>query len=752
MTQSIVLFVLILLVALRPLVAESYDSAQSNLTAALGAVSDPSPLATLVFNVLILASALALTVLRWRGRIGAYRKTGLEAGTALILIASIVSCFVASNKRLAINASIDWLCYPVLAITLVQILTHRWQRNILLAVILASACAQSANCLWDHFYGFDDTWDHYVSQKEDLWARQGVPLDSPKVELFERRMQAREAQGYLPHSNVTGSYLVLCGFAALSLAVARWRRRAEVGWVRLVGPAIGVCILAAAVSLTKSTGAVVSAVVGLALWLVVTVCRKWIDAHRGKAFLLGWACVAAGAFAVAGHGMYHGTLPGASLNFRWQYWTTSADMIADHGLTGVGRENLGRHYLQYKPIEAPEEVSNPHNLFVQAIAEWGIIGLVGLVVMLAGVSRTVTRPILPEPSGGGASSEHVPRGPALVWAAAVGCAMLAARIPLAGITDPDFLYYTTVTMGLAWGIGFWLFAPTANEERNVWLSGGIAIGLFAFMLHDMINFATFVPGTATTLFALLAICIAERLPGPAEALGDAPTRRPWPAVLSAAMTLGVVVFAVLPVARSAHHVDRATTLAGLLGQGPTTVDSVDRQFTAADDTDPLDPTACAMRAAWWFAVAEAAPPLRDRAFATAAASAAEAARRDPKSISLARLLAQIHTAKAAHTGLLDDHLTAFNLTGQVLRLYPTDPAGHVAAAQSHLCVAETMKAKGGEAGGRDHLRAAVASYRRALELDDARPDWEVIRGLRDHERRRIEEEIRRAEAQLGDAP
>jgi hypothetical protein len=380
------LFVLIGLVALRPLIGESYDSAGNAVTDALGVVSDPKPLATLIFDALILASSCGWLVARMIGSPRSYRRTGLEWGTALVAVAGIVSCLVAGNKRLAVSATLDWLCLPLLAIALVQLLRKPWQRRLLLAAVLASACVEAAQCV-EQSLTFPETWAHYQSMKSDFWARQGVEPDSSQVELFEQRMKARQATGFFPLSNVAGSYLVLCGLAGIGLTAAQWRRLGN-GPKNLIASlcTISTASVLAAVVLTKSFGAAVSGIAGLVLWIAIRRFREWIDANRVRTWIIAWLCVVAGAGGVIGYGLLRGSLPGWSLTFRWQYWQASSKLIADHWTTGVGRENFSRHYLRYKAIESPEEVANPHDLFVQAAADWGLLGLVGIVVMALGAS------------------------------------------------------------------------------------------------------------------------------------------------------------------------------------------------------------------------------------------------------------------------------------------------------------------------------------------------------------------------------
>ena len=118
-----------------------------------------------------------------------------------------------------------------------------------------------------------------------------------------------------------------------------WRRvRDGADLVAPIAMSLVVAAMLVAIGLTKSLGGFVSLGAGVLSLVVLMVWRRWIDGHRRTVFALGWVGFVIGVVAVVGHGNYHGSLPGASLNFRWQYWTASADMVADHPWTGVGRE------------------------------------------------------------------------------------------------------------------------------------------------------------------------------------------------------------------------------------------------------------------------------------------------------------------------------------------------------------------------------------------------------------------------------
>jgi len=759
------LFVLIGLVALRPLIGESYDSAGNSVTDALGVVSDPKPLATLIFDVLILASSCGWLVARMIGSPRSYRRTGLEWGTALVAVAGIVSCVVAGNKRLAINATLDWLCLPLLAIALVQLLRKPWQRRLLLAAVLASACVEAAHCL-EQSLTFPETWAHYQSMKSDFWARQGVKPDSSQVELFEQRMKARQATGFFPLSNVAGSYLVLCGLAGIGLTAAQWRRLGN-GPKNLIASlcTISTASVLVAVVLTKSFGAAVSGIAGLVLWIAIRRFREWIDANRVRTWMIGWLCVVAGAGGVIGYGLLRGSLPGWSLTFRWQYWQASSKLIADHWATGVGRENFSRHYLRYKAIESPEEVANPHDLFVQAAADWGLLGLVGIVVMALGASlRFAVRP--PARSPPDAEEAAFPtRSTMMLWTVGLLLVVTVGRLPLLGTADPNFLYYSTVITGFVWLLGFIVFLgalPDASPSPYPLPQGGegvgipaavrgaevgvaVAVGLFAFLLHDTINFAMFVPGSATTFFALLGFWLARRSGNPADShMNVGPsvlrTRLALAAVLAAsALVIGI---GVIPVARARYHLDLAQQAAAVPLAGPIHEHAAFRSYDAASASDPFDPTSGIARAQWLVGLTGTSPEQRALLQRRAVEALTTAMQRDPFNIQLPRIRSRLYLDLAESTGAEDDYDAAVEDARRALELYPLNPAGIVALAD--------VQAAAGEALGSEKLmREALANYGEAIRLDDRRLPWETFHRLGTKAKDEIRAKIRRVEERLG---
>ncbi len=747
--QTASLFILLAVVVLRPLVAESYDSAQNSLTQALTSVADPTPVRTLVFDLLILIGTTGWLIARAVGQTRPYRRTGLEWGFVLVALAAGVSCFAAGNKRLAINGSIDWLCLPILTIALTQLLARPWHRRLLLAAVLASACAQATQCLEQATVGYDETWQHYQSIKDSFWSQQGIPLDAPQVENFERRIQSGEATGGLYHSNVTGSLLVLCAMAAIGLTLATWRRASETGnGTSLVATVAVTLLIGFAAVTTNSLGAAISAAAGLLLWLTLHVARSWIDTHPGKAVAIAWCFIAAGGLAVIGHGRYHDSLPGWSLTFRWQWWKASADLVADHRLTGVGRENFRRHYLAYKSIQSPEEVANPHNLFVQAAADWGVIGLAGILTMMVGASLVIARSAQSDET---VKQERAPPptdGHLLPWTVAFGLTVALGRLPLLGTNDSNFLYYATVTTTIAWLLGFVCasrgMTPSASprDPNRRLVATGVGVGLFTFLLHDMINFAFFVPGAATTFFALLAFVMAERYADESSTTQPRGFVRWLPLGGCSTAVLLIIAVGLVPVARSHSALQRARTIAGQPLPTSLTAQLPYHHFQRAADLDPLDPTPLANLTTWLIR-ASYFPGLQDQALGLADESLRRAIERDPVSLKLRRTRVQLYRRMAEANPTRERFLAAIDAAQDAQSLYPQDPEGFVALAGCQLDAGAILRDTA-------LLEQARNSYHRAIELDGSRLWWEELHRFSESERQAIDAAIERASSTLND--
>ena len=69
---------------------------------------------------------------------------------------------------------------------------------------------------------------------------------------------------------------------------------------------------------------------------------------------------------------------------RYAYWRVAiADGFANHPLNGVGAGGFAATWLRYRTI--PERVRVPHSLYVETLAELGLVGFALLIAFFGGI-------------------------------------------------------------------------------------------------------------------------------------------------------------------------------------------------------------------------------------------------------------------------------------------------------------------------------------------------------------------------------
>ncbi len=706
------LFILLIVVAMRPLLSETSESVQEPIARITDTGDSATPATTAWFDLAIWLAALAATVsaalrqTRWRW-------TGVEIGWVILVLAAVVSTTVAGNKRLAANASCDWLTTIVMLAVLANLLRDRLRVGLLLAVITASGLASAAKCTMQIGVEFAETRQWYDQNKTAIWRRQGISLDDPQadlstVELFERRLDAREATGFFPHSNAQGAWLALAGFAALAVASLTRRFRS-----RRVVFAILALALFGSILTSGGRGAMVAAAMGIGLYLLLALVRRAIRQHWRAVLVGAWLVVLAAGAATLAIGSARGGLPGDSLRFRWNYWQVTRGIIADHFWTGVGALNFDRAYMAHKPIEYPEEIKHPHNFAMAILSQWGIIGGVGLVLVLAGASIVLARTLgrqrsedAPEPV-----SEQSTRVAARRWIVALVAGFVFLRLwtspgSLHGDAGLAMMVFDLGLYGLVWSVTLaaaaWLARDgTAGDDDRYRLA--CLCGAVAFLLHNTIDFALFFPGALTPFMALSAVFLARgRGAGSAE---PRPLQCIAPVAVSAAGVICLLWAVLVPVTRSSRLLALACE---------SLPDAAERHYltaAAADSIDPAPLVKLAQHRAQWD----------DLDSLTMALGAVDGAiRRDPARIRLHRMRSQLLLKRFDISGAEADLREAIAAAETVLELYPNSPQHHVALAELLARAASAFDSTECATRARQH-------YLRALDLDSARPVSEVRR-------------------------
>jgi hypothetical protein len=558
-----------------------------------------------ISGVLILAFSVWLLSCFWGGRF-IYRVTGTEIGLCIFAAAAVAAGFAAADKRTAITDVVT-LCAPVLmAVMLTQILDSVRRVKLVLAVIAALGVASAYQCAYQFFVTNEIEIEQYEQSPETKLEPLGIQPGTLSHWQFEHRLYSRGVNGFFTTANSAGSFSLLASFAALALFIERLKRRkadpVRPGVVLMAGAAVAITLFGLAV--TRSKGAIAASLIAAAMLGIYLLFGERLKAHRKKVVVL---CILAFLLLVCCVGYYgatYGSLPGGnSMLVRWQYWQASARMFAEHPLTGVGPGNFVFFYPRHKIASALETVSDPHNVLLAFLTQYGPLGLAGFLVMVLAPLWRATSPRLP------ACPERVNRlknasaGRSAVSAIAVSLTLLFVRPAIMEATfgdEPAVIVYAVFTLYVApvvaFAVGLWLVTARreAEETATAVLPAVLFCAVAGFLIHNMIDFAAFEPGILTTFWALMA-CLAalvfRQKPGREIAVKTGlHTRLVVTAALSA-VVWAFLNYALIPIMETTKAIRKAYS-ATSYGD----FERANTLLTAATHNDRLSPTSPSLNA------------------------------------------------------------------------------------------------------------------------------------------------------------
>jgi O-antigen ligase len=206
------LFLALCVLALRTIYAEG---------PAVQSTSLPTSVSDQLYSLSISACLLAAFVLWIVWNICSkrffYRPTGMEIGLALFIIASVISCFAAPDKRLAIT-NVAVLIAPIFsAVLLIQLLDSQARVNFVLAVVAALGVLCAYQCFEQLFAGNAAMIQQYKENPQSLLGPLGIEPNTLEHFLFEDRLYAQNVRAFFTTRNSAGSFLLLSFFAAFVL-------------------------------------------------------------------------------------------------------------------------------------------------------------------------------------------------------------------------------------------------------------------------------------------------------------------------------------------------------------------------------------------------------------------------------------------------------------------------------------------------------------------------------------------------------
>lgn len=536
--ERLALLILLAIVPLRTVLAETHTFELARMFRNLGASGGAQPGTTFLITGLIAAVAALVACVRLVGGGGRYCRTGAELGAAILLLAGVISIARAGQKHLACIGVIDFLGMVLYLLTLRQLLRRPRQIRLALAVVLTTGVVVIVKCAYQHWVELPETLAYYEAHKRELVQEDGAdPVGAPSSGFqydYEQRLRAASPTGYYGHPNLLGSHLILFIMTAVAAAVGR-RRAGRAWWTAAAPLAVAVGGAAALVS-TKSKGAMVACAIALVCWLVG---QGWGGrlARRPRAALVGCALLlAVGVGALAGVLRANPEALGRSILFRTMYWRGAWKMVADLGPLGVGANNFGRHFTKYKSADCPEEVESPHSWPVRFAAEWGALGLAGILALFGGVAIELTRRAR-RPGAVPVNADDCRGASVILWCGGIGLLLFGWWTPLLAEAGAGFLAMTLLVAASPWFLGFIAVSAESTDVAVVPddalgpIVPALCAGLIGFLVHTGIDLAMFAGGPATTFFALVAVTLAarplcSRAEGAVESNAEGPRRHP----------------------------------------------------------------------------------------------------------------------------------------------------------------------------------------------------------------------------------
>lgn len=726
--DRLLFLLLVALLVVRPLIGELFTPVELSLVAQFEDAGGTTPVATVVLDLLLmlLSTVALIRHPRWRSS---------RCAALLVLAAGVgLAATHAGDRHVAWLAGLDLVALIGGGLALATVLQTRTQRNLLLAALLATGTVTTWKCLQQVWYEFPATMQQWEAEIRPDLIRKGYDPQDPLFVNFERRAASQEAYGFQSHPNVTGSMLMMWTLIAAGLtlggigALRRADRDLPPRWQRALVPLVfaglgGACV--AALHYTGSLGAEVALLGGAAVVLLL----GW-QAARAAGHSTATTAVFATLYVLliaggAAYGLRHGTLPNASLAFRWQYWTAGLQAWLTHPWTGIGRENFATAYMQFKSAASTEEVRNAHNIWLQLLIEMGPLGLLAgaffaITAVRRGITQLVTRwPAAPAPRFGGTA--------AVLAVIVLGLHILFSGTPFA---KQGIAVVWAIDVAFVWLVAFggvlWLletvFAP-ANER---WLAAALVAALAGVLLHGLLSFAPLTP-------AGLAMCVSVAVlaAGPATPRAFAASKRTRALLGALGLALcGVYAFTIVrPTVVATHtrvEIEAAIRTALRIGQ-PARVEPTVAAILNRTAADPYPPREIARM----LLQVSRAPEVRSttkRAYLQLAMHAVDVAiARNPLNMNhyatRARIwqeLAREERRDASRTAELHALRQAAADWDRAVARYPTDPRAQLSAAHAWFSVWEATQDSAAAERVRGHLDAALA-------IDAQRAPGEVVR-------------------------
>jgi O-antigen ligase len=504
-------------IALRATLAESPDPQSIKLQTDFGSV-----ICTLVISAFLLVLFVVWLLWSFYSSKFVYRFGFIEIGLFLFIIAALISSAFASNKRAAITDSLSLIAPMIMSVLLIQILDSQEKINLLFITIIAVGIINAYQCAEQFFNINQAKIELYEQDPNSFLDSLGIEPGSFDQWHFEQRLYSKDVNGFFTTGN---SFMMLAIFTSLALlvAVVKGKKLSENALTWIIVAALAAGIITFGLVLTHSKGAICATIVAGALFVIYLFLKNWLRRFKMAVVISCIILALAGGWAMTSYGLSKGTLPGGkSMLVRWQYWTGAAKIIAEHPFTGVGPGNFANFYTHYKPAAALETVVDPHNFPLSILAQYGPLGLVSFLAIIALPLLKAVFSASPQLPSEQNTLQHF-RKFAVTCIILITLAMLFVRPLIIKLPPAVTIAEKQAATIMLFIVPAGIFALAASllaaavfsaktklTAFNIDLTtAALLCGIIGFLLHNCIDFAIFEPGVLTTFWAIMAALIAS---------------------------------------------------------------------------------------------------------------------------------------------------------------------------------------------------------------------------------------------------
>ncbi len=212
----------------------------------------------------------------------------------------------------------------------------------------------------------------------------GIPLDEKmRKGLLNRLNNSSEPTARFALANTLGGVLAFAAVLIVAFLFELIKRKHS--FLKILFAGLMLLLVFYCLLLTKSRTALLGMVVGGTLLLIYRIMHS---ARIQPKYILG-GFITSGLLAIlvlvavftGGLDIEVLTEAGKSFRYRIEYWIASWKMLSEHFLFGAGPGNFREAYLEFKLPESSEVILDPHNIWLDAWSQGGIVSLVGLVLI-----------------------------------------------------------------------------------------------------------------------------------------------------------------------------------------------------------------------------------------------------------------------------------------------------------------------------------------------------------------------------------